>query len=335
MISLRTNQPRLLHEALLMQTPRYRYHGGNVTEWQQAARQQLALRLGLDVIPVCEAELEMEYERDERDFHEYRFTFQTEPGYRAAAHLLVPSGSVHPPVILCFQGHSTGMHISLGRPKYEKDIHSIKGDRDYALQALREGYAAFVLEQRAFGECGGTERGPACNLAGSTALILGRTLIGERVHDVMQSIALLESGIFPIDSTNISITGNSGGGTTCIYAAAMDPRIKACMPSCSFCGFLPSIGAQQHCLCNYIPGIAHDFDMGDMAAMVAPRAFVAINGKLDGTFPIHSAQEQLEIAKVVYRELACEDRCRLETGQEGHRYYAALAWPALKEALEA
>lgn len=78
MISLRTNQPQLSHEALLMQTLRYRYHGGNVTEWQQAAL-QLALRLGLDVIPACEAELEMEYERDERDFHEYRFHFKPNP----------------------------------------------------------------------------------------------------------------------------------------------------------------------------------------------------------------------------------------------------------------
>jgi len=235
--------------------------------------------------------------------------------------------------MICLQGHSTGMHISLARPKSEEDAEDIAGDRGYAIQAVQEGYAALALEQRAFGECGGTEKGPACNLPGSTALILGRSLIGERVLDVMRTIDLLETGLFPVNGNNVSVTGNSGGGTTCIYAAAMDTRIAACMPSCAFCGYLASIGEQQHCLCNYIPGIARDFDMGDLAAMIAPRTFVAINGKLDRSFPLESAQEQLALAKIIYDQLGCSAKCRLEVGPEGHRYYAAIAWPALKEAL--
>ena len=330
-----TQFPQALHESLLKRMPRFRYRGGDVAEWQQKARQQLAERLSLDLIPVCEPELEIEYERDESDYHEYRFTFLTEPEYRIAAHLLIPHGAAYPPVMICLQGHSTGMHISLGRPKSESDAKSIAGDRDYALQALSEGYAALVLEQRAFGECGGTEKGPACQLPVSTALLLGRSLNGERVSDVMRAIDLLESGVFLVDASNVSITGNSGGGTISIYAAAMDPRIRACIPSCSFCGYLPSIGEQQHCMCNYIPGIAIDFDMGDLAALIAPRVFVAINGRLDRTFPVESAEEQLEVAKQVYKVLGCEGRCRLETAPEGHRYYANIAWPALREALKA
>ncbi len=330
-----TQFPQFLHEELLKKEPRFRYPGGAVTAWQQKARVQLAERLGLDLIPVCEPELDIQYERDEDGYHEYRFTIQTEPEYRVAGHLLIPHRKPTPPVMICLQGHSTGMHISLGRPKSESDARSIAGDRDYALQAVREGYAALVLEQRAFGECGGTEKGPACQLPVSTALLLGRSLVGERVNDVMRAIDLLETGVFPVDSSDVSITGNSGGGTTCIYAAAMDTRIKACMPSCSFCGYLPSIGVQQHCMCNYIPGIARDFDMGDLAAMTAPRIFVAINGLLDRTFPEESAREQWEIAQKVYRALGCADRCRLEITPEGHRYYANIAWPLLREALKA
>lgn len=328
-----TQLPQVLHELLLKSTPRLRYQGGDVELWQQEARKQLANRLALELIPSCEPDLAIEYERDEEDYHEYRFTLQTEPGYRVAAHLLIPNGAVNPPVMICVQGHSTGMHISLGRPKSAEDAEDIAGDRDYALQALKEGYASLAMELRAFGECGGTEKGPACQLPFSTALLLGRSLIGERVNDVMRMIDLLESGVFPVDASNVSITGNSGGGTVCIYAAAMDTRIKACMPSCSFCGYLPSIGVQQHCMCNYIAGIALDFDMGDLAAMTAPRAFVAINGKLDRSFPLESAQEQFEIAKTAYKAMGCENRCRLEVGPEGHRYYAAVAWPALREAL--
>ena len=330
-----TQLPQVLHEQLLKNTPRFRYQGGDVQDWQQLARKQLAQRLALELIPACEPALDIEYERKESDYHEYRFTLQTEPGYRIAAHLLIPAGTERPPVMICVQGHSNGMHISLGRPHNEEDAEDIAGDRDYALQALREGYAALAMELRGFGECGGTEKGPACQLPFSTALLLGRSLIGERVNDVMRMNDLLESGAFPVDGSNVSITGNSGGGTVCIYAAAMDPRIRACMPSCSFCGYLPSIGVQQHCMCNYVAGMALDFDMGDLAAMTAPRPFVAINGKLDRSFPLESAEEQIEIARAAYRALGCEGRCRLEVGPEGHRYYAAISWPALKAALNA
>ena len=328
-----TQKPQELHESLLKRTPRFRYQGGDVAEWQQKARAQLHHLLSLEDIPCCAPDVIIEWERAGDEYYEYRFTLETEPGYRAAAHLLVPNAIENPPVMICLQGHATGMHISLGRPKYEGDQEDIDGDRDYALQAVREGYASLALEQRAFGECGGTEKGPACNLPESTALLLGRSLIGERVHDVMAVIDLLKTNRFPVNADNISITGNSGGGTTCIYAAAADPRIAVCMPCCSFCGYLASIGEQQHCMCNYIPGIARDFDMGDLAALVAPRPFVSINGKLDRSFPLESAQEQLEVAKIVYRALDVERCCRLEVGPEGHRYYAALAWPALKEVL--
>lgn len=48
-------------------------------------------------------------------------------------------------------------HISLGRPKFEGDENSINGgDRDCCVRAVKEGFAAIALEQRNFGECGGT-----------------------------------------------------------------------------------------------------------------------------------------------------------------------------------
>ena len=92
-----TNQPQALHETLLKAVPRFRYQGGDIVEWQQKARERLALRLSLEDMPACDPELEVEYERDEADYHEYRFTFQTEPGYRTAAHLLIPWRSVPAP----------------------------------------------------------------------------------------------------------------------------------------------------------------------------------------------------------------------------------------------
>ena len=91
-----TQKPQELHELLLKATPRFRYQGGDVQQWQQTAREQLARLLSLDAIPGAAPELAIEWEADRADCHEYRFTFQTEPGYRAAAHLLVPNGIENP-----------------------------------------------------------------------------------------------------------------------------------------------------------------------------------------------------------------------------------------------
>jgi len=137
---------------------------------------------------------------------------------------------------------------------------------------------------------------------------------------------------FPmIDMDRICMMGNSGGGTTSIYAAALDERIAAAMPSCALCGYYPSIGAMHHCFCNYVPGVVKHFDMGDLAAMIAPRPLVVVNGQTDVSFPIESAKEQVEIARAVYEAAGAGDKLAHVIGPEGHRFYAAPAWPVFEQ----
>ncbi len=325
--------PQKLHEQILKTlTPRCRYDGSQPFEtWQAQARKTLSALLGLSEIPKGEIRPQIEWQREEESFTETRFSLQTEPGYDSPMHLLLPKGRKKPPVVICVQGHSTGMHISLGRPKYEGDEEDIAGDRDCALQAIHQGYAALTIEQRAFGECGGDEKGPHCAQPAATALILGRTLIGERVHDIMCAIDMLEAGYFDVDASCIAITGNSGGGTASIYAAAMDTRLAASMPSCAFTSFYASIGVSLHCMCNYIPGVARDFDMGDLCALIAPRPLVLIAAEKDKSFPLTQAKEQVVLAQRVYDGLQAPEKCRLIAAPGGHRYYANLAWPAFNE----
>ena len=325
--------PQLLHERLLSSlTPRRRYREEMpVDEWRKEARKTLENLLGLKEIPAGDLTPHVLKRWEEEGHEEIRFSLETEIGYESLMHLLLPKGADRPPVVICLQGHSTGMHISLGRPRSAEDEEDIAGDRDYALQAVKNGFAALTIEQRAFGECGGGEDGPRCRLPASTALLLGRTLIGERVHDIMRAVDLLRSGLFPVDGNRIAVTGNSGGGTSSIYAAAADERIAACMPSCAFTSFLASIGVSAHCFCNYIPGIAKDFDMGDLCALIAPRPLIVIAGTKDTSFPLKEAREQFVYTEQVYARCAAKDRCRLIAGPEGHRYYASLAWPAFHE----
>lgn len=325
--------PQALHEALIKTiTPSLRYAGGDVSAWQNKARAELKRLLGL---PVKNTEdlIETEFTEDRGDYIETRFTFESETGYRPVVNAFLPK-TASPKVVICLQGHSKGMHLSLGRPKYPGDDFKISEGRDYAVQAVSRGYAAFALEQRAFGENGGTENGSDCPLPSFTALLMGRTLLGERVFDLTRLIDVIKAHFSDrVDASRICVTGNSGGGTVTIYASALDSRITVAAPSCSLSSYFASIVVRKHCPCNYVPGILNHFDMGDIAALTAPRAMIVVNGVTDPLFPAKEAEEQVEIAGRVYRELGAEGNIVHLLGSAAHRYYPDVIWPEIDKAM--
>ena len=310
-------------------------YSGNLKEWQPEAREKLKELLGLEKFTKVLPETDIEYKKKIDGATEIRFTYKTEDNYRVPCHLLLPDGVENPPVMICLQGHSKGMHISLARPKYEGDENTIAGgDRDFCIRAIKEGFAAIALEQRNFGECGGTEEGPQCFSPAMTTLLMGRTTIGERVWDVSRLIDVLENEFSDmIDINNICCMGNSGGGTATVYTAALEDRIKLAMPSCAMCTFKDSIGAMRHCACNYVPHIAEFFDMGDLMAMAYPKPFVQVSGMEDKIFPVAHAEEMFNFGKKAYEEMGDADKCVFVPGNGGHRFYADDAWPHVHKLL--
>ena len=311
--------------------PSMSYKGENFLQWQKEARQKLIELTGLDRFEKTEPLLEIEYEQKIENATEIRFTFASEEGYRVPCHLLLPDGIEKPPVIVCLQGHSSGMHISLGRPKYPGDEDDIKGgDRDFCIRAVKEGYAAIAMEQRNFGECGTKPGGTDCTYSKLIASLFGRTTIAERIWDLQRLIDVLETDFTDkVDVTKVCLMGNSGGGTATAYAAALEDRIVLAAPSCAMCTYRDSIGAMPHCACNFVPHIAEYFDMGDLLAMSYPKYYVQINGATDSIFPIAGAKEVFEKRKAAYDDMGKGDNCVHVIGPEGHRFYADLSWPII------
>ena len=323
--------PQDRHIELMKRAPRSMTwkDGESFEQWQDKARAKLAQLLGLPLEMPESDQFHIEYVQDTPAYRDIRFTFSSEPTVGVCCHLMTPlayEGRL--PMIICLQGHSKGMHISMGKPKYPGDEETISGgDRDFALQIVRAGRAALVLEQRGFGERGGDETGPKCQQPAMAALMLGRTLLGERCWDISRSIDCVLAHFDCIDPGKIAVMGNSGGGTATCYAAALDTRIAAAMPSCAFCGYLESIGAQYHCTCNYVPQIMNYFDMGDLAGMTAPRPLIIVSGQHDSIFPIDSAKREFAVAQRLYAAAGAPDSVRHVIGAEGHRFYAADGWP--------
>lgn len=315
--------------------PRFRYREGeNVVERRERVRKKLWELLGLDLFEPCDPRVEFGAAIETENYRKTEFTFQSEAGYAIPCRILFPSSGLKPTPVICLQGHTTGMHISLGEQIYPADKAEIEnGDRDLGIRAVKEGFAAVIMEQRYMGECGGDENGPSCLKGRSLAsLLIGRNAIGERVWDVSRLIDVLEKEFRDkLNLNNIICTGNSGGGTTTFYAACMDERIKTAIPSCSFCSYYDSIVSIRHCACNYIPNAGLWFDMGDLGGVIAPRRFIVVAGRDDDIFPLEGVKKSFELTRRVYEAAGVPDNCRLVIGEGGHRFYADDAWKAYRE----
>ena len=72
------------------------------------------------------------------------------------------------------------------------------------------------------------------------------------------------------------------------------------------------------------------FDFGDLAGAIAPRETLIVMGKHDHLFPYHGVCDAFDRASEIYAAAGAPDALRLVLGEDGHRFYADLAWPVFK-----
>ncbi len=124
-------------------------------------------------------------------------------------------------------GHGRNTEAYAGVYTDEEDRkHNEEGERDIAVQAVKQGYLAIAPTTRAFGETRSEEdlkknANSSCSKQLLHDLLVGRTPIGERVWDVSRLIDWALKTL-PVQESNIIVTGNSGGGTVSLFAAACD-----------------------------------------------------------------------------------------------------------------
>ena len=311
---------------------RYDNNAPNYLAWKKSIKEKLIELLGLDIIAQnsCKLKLTIESDVKKEFYRQIRFVFESEIGAFVPCYLLVPNTNKKKyPLAITLQGHSTGFHNSIGEPKYERDFEYVKRG-DFGVQAVKNGYAALCVEQRAMGErkTMAHDDSRMCTFPTLVAFMLGRTTIGERIWDIMRVIDLLPEFDF-IDTEKILITGNSGGGTMSYYAACIDERIKISVPSCSFCSYEDSILSLFHCPCNYIPNSYNWFDMQDLSCLIAPRNLLVVAGELDEIFPIKGVRKAMDTVKEIYKKENALDNCSLIETKKGHWWCQDIIWPAI------
>ena len=320
--------------------------------WRDSARAALRELTGLDRMaaeldghtPVCEL-------GDEEDLGEVTRRpgrIETEPGLWIPFWLLRPHGPGPFPVAITPHGHGArglDMYAGIVRDDAERERMETE-DRDVALEAARRGMLAIAPATRGFApadipDLADRHGGRACRSQLMHALLAGRTAIAERVWDVQR---LLDWALARPDadgsasappSGRVLVTGNSGGGVVTLYAAALDERVTVAAPSCSLAPIVSRGGYVHHCDCNAVPGILRWGEIWDLAALTAPRALIAINGRQDGLFPPAEVDRAVERIAAAYAGCGAPGAFEHRYGAAGHRFYGELMWPLIDRHIQA
>ena len=305
--------------------------------WRSELREKLRELMGLPEPDGSELNVRTLWEEEDELGSITKLVFTSEERADVPCYFCVPGAAVAPfTTVICLQGHTSGMHNSIGRAfDDERRRIEVPGDRDFAMSAMRHGFAALCIEQRGFGERVDSPRegGSAtwgCHDPAMRALLLGRTLLGERVFDVDRAIDYLESRG---DIATVGLVGNSGGGTVSIYAAALLERVAFAMPSCSFATFKGSIFAIHHCVDNFLPGILRWAECADVLGLFAPKPVVVVAGRDDDIFPLASVTAAYRQLERIYADAGAGNACALVVGEGGHRFYAEEGWGKMMELL--
>jgi len=292
--------------------------------WQQALRTELSQLLGLVRHSPAPLTAEKIQYVDRGRFIEERYAIDVGEGVQAPMHLLTPKHDPPYKPILVFHGHDPSVHYCLGNyPDEETARINLATDNNYAKALAEAGYLVCVVEQRGMGDrksdlVADVFSHSSCRHLSFFYQLHGRTLLGERIWDGICATTWLLSRTDIVGG--LGCTGHSGGGTTTLFLSALDERIKTVVVGGYFNSFRGSILAMEHCECNYVPGILKLAEMGDIAALIAPRQFCAINGEKDEIYPVQFAREQFKTVRKAYELNNASHACQLSIHSGGHAY---------------
>jgi dienelactone hydrolase len=280
-----------------------------------------------------------------RSFPAYRrekVVFDSRAGVSVLAYVLTPStGPTPAPAMICVPGHGRGVDDIVGIDEQGRDrIDKAGYQHDFAIQVAEAGIAAVAIEPMGFG----CRRDPlnaqrslsqkGCEPIAGGALMLGQTLVGWRVWDIMRTIDYIATRP-DLDASRVGCMGISGGGTATLFAAALEPRLRLALVSGYLNTFRDSVGSLAHCVDNYVPGILNWAEMSDIAGLIAPRPLFVESGEKDRIFPVNASVESFRAVREIYRVFEAEDRIEQEVFPDEHIFWGRRGIPFVARHLRA
>lgn len=230
-----------------------------------------------------------------------KIAYDAEPGETVRAYLLVPHGITTPaPAVLCLHGTAEKAKETVLWNDPERP------NRDWATQLCREGFVTFSPDQVSAGE-----RCYSGHQSYFTRPFYERhpnwSEMGKIAWDARCALdALALCGVADLD--RIGAVGHSLGGYGSIQSAAFDERIKAAVSSCGFTTWEHNEKrfkwARQEDYFRHFPALHEPFSRGEipfelyeLAALIAPRAFLNLSGMEDAMYGLESNATLPEAAR--------------------------------------
>jgi cephalosporin-C deacetylase-like acetyl esterase len=308
--------------------------------WQRECRKTLQTLVGNFPNPRVALNAQILEKKDFETYTREKIIFQSRKNLSVVGYLLLPRKFSRPgPAVICLPGHGRGCDDIVGIEVNGKQ-RSVKSgyQMDFAVQTVERGFAALAIEPLGFGhrrDAAARKKGPeqsSCQPIAGAALLLGQTMVGWRVWDVMRAIDYLQTRP-EIDGQRIATMGISGGGTVSLFSAALDQRIKVSVVSGYFNTFRDSIMSISHCMDNYVPGILNYVEMYDIAGLVAPRALFIESGTKDNIFPIEASKHAFHEAQRIYEAFAVPEKISQEIFSGEHMFHGTGAFAFLQTQL--
>jgi len=245
------------------------------------------------------------------DYRIVSLSFETEPGDRVPALLLIPdSASSESPVpgIAVWHQHNGEYHLGKSEPA------GLGGNPMHhtAVALVNEGYVVLCPDALCFEE----RQDPTGILKGGEyerfeflrQIVRGRSLAWKSILDMKRAIDLL-SELPEVLSDQMGCYGHSMGSTHAWLVSPLEPRLKctignACLPTYE--------GIEEehllHCFPNFVPGWTNYGDTPEIAALIAPRALHLNLGEKDEGSPIESARRGLERIAETYKKAGAANK---------------------------
>ena len=273
-----------------------------------------------------------------------RVEIHTEPGIVMPFFVLIPKAGKPPyPAVIAPHGHCSGGKLAVAGCREIPEIAEVikAYNYDYGVQFARAGFIAFCPDARGFGErqeeaAKGSILNSSCQWINNMAYPLGQTIAGMWAWDIHRLVDYIQSRR-DCDPGRIGCAGLSGGGLQTLWAAALDERIRCAVISGYLYGYKESIlDLHTNCACNYVPHLYEYVDMGDIAALIAPRPLLVETGTrdpLNGASGLANVRSQLRIIRRAYRLLHAGNLVKHDIFEGEHRWNGIEAIPWMQRHL--
>jgi len=313
-------------------------------QWRSGTIRKLKQLTGYDTMRPTDPAPRITGKKVFDDYLRQRVEIETEPGIIMPVFVLIPRHVPLPrPAVIAPHGHSSGGKLAVAGCREIPEIAETidKHNYDYGVQFARAGFITFCPDARGFGErqeeaAKDSILNSSCQWINNMAMPLGQTVTGMWIWDLHRLIDYVQTREDCMPG-RIGCAGLSGGGLQTLWASALDERIKCAVISGYLYGYKESLlDLHTNCSCNYVPHLYEYVDMGDIAALIAPRPLLVETGtrdSLNGAGGLANVRSQMRTIRKAYRLSDAARMVKHDIFPGEHRWNGVEAVPWMKHHL--